>query len=165
MKQSKSKLSRASTVQSISTLFSEGVDDFDDDEGEMVNPGELVDVHPPKQNPWKGGWPRSSFLDGLTQQCHRKAKPSKLIWRCIGENCGFILVSQTIRRVARHAKVYPKLTPALCQYAALEAAKKAPSWRLIEVKATADNENVAGPVGKTRKLEMGVTSQVIGHFM
>jgi hypothetical protein len=125
------------------------LDEPDDEEGEMVSPGELVDIDIPKKDPKKGGRPTKSLLDDLTQKCYRKSKPSKHIWRCVGVDCGFIQASRSMRRVTRHAKSCSKLPGNLRTLAAEEAAKNAPSRRLEELEEK--GEDVAGKKQKPER--------------
>jgi hypothetical protein len=132
------------------------------DEGEMVNPGELVDINPPKKNPKIGGRPTKSFLDDLTQQCYRKSNPLKHIWRCVADECSFVLASRNSRRVARHAKVCFKLPTNLRKLAAQEAASKAPSQKLLEIEQVAP-EIIESPRTETQESRLVQMARITGR--
>lgn len=93
---------------------------------------DLVDIKmQPKKNT-QGGRPRSAFLDKLLKPCYRRQNPSKTVWRCAGNQCGYTFASRNVRRVTRHCKDCRKLTSELRSLAAANAIQRAPSNILAE---------------------------------
>lgn len=64
---------------------------------------DLVDIKmQPKKNT-QGGRPRSAFLDKLLKPCYRRQNPSKTVWRCAGNQCGYTFASELRSLAAANA--------------------------------------------------------------
>ncbi len=77
-------------------------------------------------------------MDKLLQRCAKRAHPTKVIWRCRGDQCGYTFAGRAKGRVTHHAKDCPKLRSDLQQEAAKFKRTKAPSVVVQEADAKAE---------------------------
>ncbi|KAF8958078.1 hypothetical protein BDZ97DRAFT_1923979 [Flammula alnicola] len=139
-----------------------GLSEDSETETTVVDMQDLIDIGTTSTTSALGGRPKKRILDDILQQCYRKPKREKILYRCLG-GCGYVFSNRNTARAVRHAVGCHHLPADVRAKAKAYAASKAPSHALLDNNTSENGKDGAvkdlpGAVVVVKKIKLNENS-------